>query len=255
MTPSGLITKLAKRHLEREGFAVKPVDDLTRLADRFGSDKGSIHHFYTRAYRQFFEHFREKEFALLELGLLRPDVDKRRAVNAIEGAGSKATGKAPSLQMWRVYFPQAQLFGFDIDDFSDVHIDRCVIVQGDMSSRDDLHRLVNTIGQQLQIVIDDASHASHHQQICLGMLFPYLSSGGLYVIEDLHWQDDLTEKPNARKTRDVLRLAQATQSFESPYMTRSEQEHIQQNVDKIWLFDSLANDPDPSDALAIIKKR
>jgi hypothetical protein len=255
MTPSGLIKKLAKRHLEREGFAVRRVDDLTRLADRFGSDKGSINHFYTRVYGQFFEGFREKEFALLELGLLRPDIDKRRAVNALEGAGSKAAGIAPSLQMWRVYFPQAQLYGFDIDDFSDVHIDRCMIIQGDMSSRDDLHRLVGTIGRRLQIIIDDASHASHHQQICLGMLFPYLSSGGLYVIEDLHWQDDLIEKPNARKTRDVLRLAQVSQSFESPYMTGSEQEYIRQNLDKIWLFDSLANDVDPSDALAILKKR
>ena len=45
-----------------------------------------------------------------------------------------ASGRqAPSLEMWRRYFPKAKLFGFDIDDFSSVEIDGCVILQGDMS--------------------------------------------------------------------------------------------------------------------------
>jgi len=40
----------------------------------------------------------------------------------------------------------------------------------------------------LDIIIDDASHASHHQQNAFLTLFPKLRSGGLYIIEDLRWQ-------------------------------------------------------------------
>ncbi len=42
--------------------------------------------------------------------------------------------------------------------------------------------------KDVDIIIDDASHASHHQQNAFVTLFPKLRSGGLYIIEDLRWQ-------------------------------------------------------------------
>jgi len=47
---------------------------------------------------------------------------------------------------------------------------------------------------ELDIIIDDASHASHHQQKGFLELFPKLKSGGLYIIEDLRWQPKGMEK-------------------------------------------------------------
>ena len=38
------------------------------------------------------------------------------------------------------------------------------------------------------IIIDDGSHASYHQQLTMVSLFALLRSGGLYIIEDLNWQ-------------------------------------------------------------------
>ena len=57
---------------------------------------------------------------------------------------------------------------------------------------------------KLDIVIDDASHASHHQQNGFLEIFPKLKSGGLYIIEDLRWQPDMMEKPGITKTGELF---------------------------------------------------
>jgi hypothetical protein len=38
----------------------------------------------------------------------------------------------------------------------------------------------------LDIVLDDGSHVSSHQRVSFEVLFPLLSDGGLYMIEDMH---------------------------------------------------------------------
>jgi hypothetical protein len=52
-----------------------------------------------------------------------------------------SANSAPSLELWRAYFPNARLIGFDIDDFSKVRIDRCQILQGDISSPSSLAQI------------------------------------------------------------------------------------------------------------------
>lgn len=247
----------AKVYLARSGYSLARIDELTYLADFYGSDKGTRFnaHLYTRIYEEFFEAMRDNEISVLEIGLCRSDSDKRRMRNAAEGATYVSAFRAPSLEMWRAYFPNATLFGFDIDDFSAVKIDRCEIIRGDMSSRTDLARLLAAADGGFDIVIDDGSHASHHQQIALGVLFPHVRPGGLYIIEDLIWQDEQLERENAPKTRDLLRLFQVTGVFESPYLTGPERCCIQENVERVWLFDSLTRAiPDRSDALALLQK-
>ena len=66
-------------------------------------------------------------------------------------------------------------------------IPHCVIYRGDASKREDLTKF-GKLFSPFDVVLDDASHASHHQQITLATLFPFLKSGGMYIIEDLHWQ-------------------------------------------------------------------
>jgi hypothetical protein len=246
-----------RKYLIRTSYSLKRHDDLTYLANSFGSDKGSegSAHLYTRIYRKLFEDVRNDQITILEVGLLRPDTDKRRVINATEGVTNATASKAPSLEMWRAYFPRAKIFGFDIDDFSKVKIDGCQIIRGDMSSREDLVRLISTVGDQFDLVIDDGSHISHHQQIALGLLFPHVRSGGLYIIEDLHWQDLQIEKPEAVKTKTIFRQFLSTGAFESPFVSNSEKTYFEQHVDKLWLFDSLTRDVEDSrDALAVIRK-
>jgi hypothetical protein len=245
--------------LQSMGYSIARLDDLTYLANTLGSDKGTEFldaHGYTRIYARLFEPIRDKEITFVEIGLFRHDADRRRAVNAIEGINAASASRAPSLKMWRAYFPRAYLYGFDIDDFSQVNIDRCTIIQGDMSSESDLDRLVYTIGRPIDVLIDDASHASHHQQIALGRLFPHLRSGGIYIIEDLHWQDKYLERQNIPKTRDVLRRLQLDGILETPLLCEEQRRLLQGDIAEIRLFDSFTLvSRDPTDALGVLFKK
>src|SRR5262245_31822797 len=100
------------------------------------------------------------------------------------------------------------------------------------------------------MVIEDASHASHHQQITLAALFPLMKSGGLFCIEDLHWQPEDLEPKDAPRTRDVIR-----NGYQSPYIQDSEAAFLRANVKSVRFFDS--NDKfneDSHDALVIIER-
>jgi len=217
---------------------VVPPDELTRLANRYGSDKGNrdfARHYYTRVYHQIFTPLRDRPITLLEIGLRYP-AEHRDAV-------------APSLSMWRDYFPYAQLIGFDIADFSNISLSNCCILQGDMSSREDLSQLF-ALGP-FDIVIDDGSHASTHQQIALACLFPHVAPGGFYFIEDLNWQPLALERPDVPQTRTLLRR----KCFESPVITSAEAQFLAANVESIQLFDTCdIYNLDKCDALGLLHK-
>jgi hypothetical protein len=256
----GIKPKLEKgvdQLIARQRYSIQRKTDLTLLADQLGSDKGTRFsaHLYTRVYEKFFRRLRDQPLCLLEIGLMRSDIERRTIQRKDDGTSLAAAAHAPSLQMWRKYFPLATLFGFDIDDFSKVDIEGCTIFRGDMSSREDLAKLVSAIDRPIDILIEDASHASHHQQIALGFLFPKLQAGGMYVIEDLHWQDDRLEEKGAPKTKDLLMQLKVAGTFQSPYLSLEERIYIQRNTEKLWLFDSNTTDvEDPTDALAVLIK-
>jgi hypothetical protein len=172
-------------------------DPLTRLAARHKSDKGVTvfpFHGYTINYALIFKELQKRQINMLEIGLSRRTDRKNLGATC------------PSLSMWLDYFPDARVFGFDIDDFSEVNVPRGQIFRGDQGIAEDLLAVVPTCSS-FDVVIDDGSHASYHQQITMRTLFPYVKSGGLYIIEDLHWQpaDLEASLPAARKMRDLLK--------------------------------------------------
>jgi hypothetical protein len=67
---------------------------------------------------------------------------------------------------------------------------------------------------RFDIIIDDASHASYHQQLAFKTLWKQLAPGGLYIIEDLHWQSPVFEAamPAVPLSRDLF-----TDWFERAY--------------------------------------
>jgi hypothetical protein len=171
---------------------------------------------------------------LLEIGLRHP---LERSYSAIA-----------SLRVWRDYFPKARLIAFDIDDFRDVCLSNCCM-QGDMSSQLDLSQLF-TLGP-FDIIIDDASHVSAHQQIGLACLFPHLKPSGLYFIEDLHWQRQDLERADVPQTRVLLRA----RSFESPVISAAEAQYLARNVESVQLFNTRDTYcRDRRDALGVIRK-
>lgn len=176
--------------------------DLTSLADRYRTDKGSVDgdcHLYTELYSACFESFRLEAFNLLELGLLRsPNRDEENH------PVSRLVDRTPSVDMWLEYFPNASVFGFDLADFSPLRKPRFTFVRGDLSIDSDVNQLAGSVPNP-RIVIDDASHASFHQQRAFLKLFPIVEPGGFYVVEDLHYSPPFESSlPSCRLMVDIV---------------------------------------------------
>ena len=107
--------------------------------------------------------------------------------------------------MWLEYFDNAHIYGFDISDFSHMKHDRFTFVRGDAGSDIDMKRLAKS-ASGFDVIIDDGSHASYHQQLAFKYLFPRLRPGGTYIIEDLQWQSPAYEGTlmPVPKTRDFM---------------------------------------------------
>lgn len=184
------------RALPAEARRGRGLPNLTDLADRFGSDKGSSKHRYTELYNMLFQPLRERPLTFLEMGLQigGPEL----------GAGAdRATTDLPSVRMWLEYFPAATVIGLDVSDFGWFAHDRFRFVRCDMDDRAALAAAAAAMPAP-DIAIDDASHASHHQQNAFLELFPRLAAGGLYIIEDLRWQPETYEKAGITKTADLF---------------------------------------------------
>ena len=213
---------------------------LTSLANRYGTDKGSSRrgHHYTRIYSELFEPLRDRPVRLLEIGLMGLRYGGWND-DRLRDTGEARGRDAPSLKLWTHYFPRGEIFGFDFNDFSDVAIPRCRIFRGDASRPDDLLAVMDEIGGQLDIIIDDASHASDHQQVTLGTLFPAVAPGGIYIIEDLFFQPSDREVPGATKTVDLLRRAEVTGQFLGSHLSSEAAAYLGEHVERVALFDSL----------------
>lgn len=193
--------------------------NLTVLADKYGSDKGTVignAHHYTLFYETLLAPRRPLIKRMLEIGLLRDGPE-------VGASADRPTGDLPSVRMWMDYFPEAVIHGFDISDFSFFEHPRFVFTRGDAGNGDDLDRIAPN-GEMFDFIIDDGSHASFHQQLTFMKMFPNLARGGIYIIEDLDWQPEVYEAslPQTYKTFEIFDHWFRTRSFpEFPGLLKS----------------------------------
>jgi len=207
-------------------------------------------------YSKVFSEIRQKQLNIVEIGLLRPDRDGRRSTAGAEGESNAIAHCAPSLVAWKKYFPNASIVGFDIDDFSGASSPGITIIQGDMSSPGDLLRIVAQCKGGIDVVIDDGSHVSHHQQIAFSTLFPHLRASGLYCIEDCHWQDPSLERADAVKTRDLFRRFRYSGEIVSPFISSDDSRLLEAMIGDVAFYDSIEPGiADIEDALCILRPK
>jgi hypothetical protein len=142
-------------------------NDLCKLAEHFKTDKWGGHR-YAQHYQRHLQHLKMESFNLLEIGI---------------GGYSRAGQGGASLRMWKHFFPNATIYGMDIEDKSFVDEDRIVTFVGDQSDPNSLLAIADKIGQ-LDVIIDDGSHLSPHVRTTFETLFPLLTDGGIYAVED-----------------------------------------------------------------------
>lgn len=92
-----------------------------------------------------------------------------------------------SLELWRGYFgPDAIIYGVDINPKC-AALDTKDGTRVRIGSQADPAFLKSVVAEMggVDIVLDDGSHIAEHMNISFDILFPLLSEGGLYVVEDL----------------------------------------------------------------------
>jgi spermidine synthase len=141
------------------------MQSLTEIFDQYDSDKNSKWHNYSRQYDHLLTKFRDKPVRLLELGVLEGE----------------------SLKIWKHCFLNSQcIVGVDIDP-------RCIEYNNnnngifvEIGNATDIKFIeyLNTKYGPFDIIIDDASHINRDVILSFEGLFPLLSDGGIYVVED-----------------------------------------------------------------------
>lgn len=125
--------------------------------DHAFSGRNYLHH-----YERHFEPLRQLPVKLLEIGV----------------------NYGCSLRLWRDYFEKGDIHGADINpECIDHKSDRITVHILDQGSQPDLATMA-ALGPW-DIIIDDGSHYVPHIVSTFGALWPSISPGGFYVVEDM----------------------------------------------------------------------
>ncbi len=93
-----------------------------------------------------------------------------------------------SLEFWSRYLPPGSVIrGIDIDErVGDLSFEGANIAVNVADATDALKIEALLGNETFDVIIDDGSHQSGHVIASFGILYPHLSAGGKYVVEDLH---------------------------------------------------------------------
>ena len=155
------------------------MTDLCTLGARYGTDKSPYsstwhHHPYTAAYDLLFASMRYRPIVLGELGIL----DNK------------------SMHLWRHYFPQATLYGFEYDQ-AKIDLAKAENIPGshyskaDVSNKESMFNAFNDVGRMFDILIDDSTHFFEHQIKFVEVSVDFVGPGGILIVEDVFrgWGD------------------------------------------------------------------
>jgi hypothetical protein len=228
-------------------------DDLSELANEQATDKGTRkpkdgkHHgprlHFTPIYNFVLAGRRNNPLNLLEIGV----------------------GSGASLVMWAAYFPEARIFGIDVEPFDAPMPERVEVFQIDATDRAALTDFALRYGP-FDVVIDDGGHMMGQQQIALGVLFPFLSDSADYFIEDLHtsWWPFGKYKNlyrskldiNSTRTNTTIRFLQdfvQRGTASSSFLNQVENQYLTDHVETLLIFDLPDTEYGPN-RLALLRK-
>ena len=162
---------------------------LNHLADKYGTDKGGSQtegnpypwgsHAYCDYYENLFSHCRHTVKKVFELGLgtNNPALVSNMGIHAKVGA---------SLKMWREYFPNAHIYGADIDKNILFNEERISTYYCDQTNENIISEMWRSIGvSDFDLIIEDGLHTFDAQRIFFENSYRFLRKGGIYIIEDV----------------------------------------------------------------------
>jgi len=214
-------------------------ESLVDMCSRYPTDKCPFAHGFVEIYDRIFASERDSMKRFFEIGIL----------NGV------------SHLMWREYFPNAKIFGIDVKDYSAQSKGSGIeTFVADQSNREDLKAFIDKYGGDFDVILDDGGHAMDHQQVSLGYLFPYVKSGGIFIIEDIHtslpemYPDPFFKVSEDERNTTLLMIEYfiRTGAILSQYMSDEEMRYLEANIESIELHYRVNS---KHSILAIIHKR
>lgn len=232
---------------------------IDELAIKYKTDKSSLDHNYTQFYQKYYDIYVKNPKKILELGIYT-------TTNPTDLISSGA-----SLKTWSEYFPECNIYGLDLPDFSilDNNISNIKTLPCNCELRvnDDINNIKNpwlkelyttpkygmiggqiglnniekVFGVDFDIIIDDGPHTMSGQQIFFGYMFKNLRSGGLFVIEDLctsniSWGSTYNSFPYTEYTTLwMLQQYVKTGKIISDFITSDEKKYLEENIDEMFI--------------------
>lgn len=194
-----------------------------RVADLFFSNTGPVVHkwlHYLPIYDTLLKEHVGTNVRMLEIGVYR----------------------GGSLALWRNFLGErATIYGVDV-------VPECAAYDGQhgrvrIGSQDDpdfLRRVVAEMGG-VDIVLDDGSHICSHQRIAFDALFPLLSDGGIYLIEDMHTSYWRYYGGGLRRPGSAIEfLKRKVDELHSHYFHRGMNRDPSTEIESVQFFDSIA---------------
>lgn len=157
--------------------------DLCLLFEKYGSDKcDQVYHTYSRFYHALLLKKRNSVQNFLEIG-----IGTRALMVPIVGNEYK---EGASLKAWRDFFPNATVYGLDIDTSVLFEDDRIKCYSVDQSQETSLKETTYKIFQEhainsFDVIVDDGSHILEHMLLSLNIMSKFLSNDGIYIVEDI----------------------------------------------------------------------
>jgi precorrin-6B methylase 2 len=152
--------------------------ELCELMNQFGSDKGSGWHNYTKFYHDLFKDVRMQIETFFELGLgtNNTSIPWNMGVDGKPGA---------SLFGWQKYFPNAQIYGADIDKDILFQTDRISTCFCDQTNPEIIRDMWKTINREFDVIMEDGMHDYSANITFFENSIDWVKKGGVYIMEDL----------------------------------------------------------------------
>ncbi len=163
--------------LINEKYYNDEITPLCEIAFKYGTDKcPQIGHHYTPIYYELLKDRRKSVKKVLELGIGSRDVMQWVPDYYRLGA---------SLLMWRDFFPNAKVYGLDVYPGAMFTDERVETILCDERDRRHLRVIIKTIGNDIDLFVDDGSHREMNQIRTFYTLMPLFKKDVIYIIEDV----------------------------------------------------------------------
>jgi hypothetical protein len=153
---------------------------MCRVMTWYGSDKGCFRHNYTVVYQLLFKNLTEEPLRIFELGLGTNNESMKSTMGALGSPGA-------SLRGWRDLFPNARVYGADIDRgilFEEERIKTFYCDQLDQLAIEELWTHAE-LRDGVDILIEDGLHSFEANVSFLQGSLDHVRPNGYYIVEDI----------------------------------------------------------------------